>query len=542
MMLTNAASSVAARLAARSSLRPHAWKTTIIIASRGMGMRVREEIEELPPNFSMDAISPPPHGLGDPYPEPDEPMAYRRGPVTSAHAVDVTRGKLSAVDSAAFGPGGSIVHGRYGNVEGSSTVPLEYLALLRPASEGAAALREISEDASSSSSGGGGGGVGGESSSTGTVLVYGASRPAGMAAVQLATAGGHAVVAVVDGGHSGEDEMVDVVKGLTSEPGTAVAEEYALCKANFRDLVSRTVSGEEYTEFDFDVNQYQFLSDFKKNLLDYVEYYPSDLPAAVDAEAMKFVGKEKDRANFKTNMTAYLSQFQRGADPIDPAVLDANFTVDQYCLFKKKFGIQTTAVISGGDDLGTDTNNFAPADIVRKMCYSPEATSGMRDPDAGEHYPFEFSTRAGPPPLAPTLKGGPILGAIVEVTPDLSTACEAVAAAKTLRAKAEALQFLTESQKNAYAAASSVVSIAKKAGAAVRTVGGSLPGLVEIKKPKEEDIRKALSGMEIADDGSSKLNYFIQVYRAGDWPVYEDYAIHRAKEPLSGPRQIVVTK
>lgn len=538
-MLTIAASSVAARLAARSSLRPAAGKI-IIPSSRGMGMRVREEIEELPSNFSMDAITPPPHGFGDPYPEPDdEPMAYRRKPVTSAHAVDVTKGSISAVDSAAFGPGGSIAHGRYGEVDASiaSTVPLEYLALLRPASEGAAALREIYEDAASSSRGGGG-----ESSSSGTVLVYGASRPAGMAAVQLATSGGHAVVAVVDGGHSGEDEMVDVVKGLTSEPGTAVAEEYALCKANFRDLVSRTVSGEDYTEFDFDVNQYQFLSDFKKNLLDYVEYYPSDLPAAVDAEAMKFVGKEKDRANFKTNMTTYLSQFQRGADPIDPAVLDANFTVDQYCLFKKKFGIQTTAVISGGDDLGTDTNNFAPADIVRKMCYSPEATSGMRDPDAGEHYPFEFSTRAGPPPLAPTLKGGPILGAIVEVTPDLSTACEAVAAAKTLRAKAEALQFLTESQKNAYAAASSVVSIAKKAGAAVRTVGGSLPGLVEIKKPKEEDIRKALSGMEIADDGSSKLNYFIQVYRAGDWPVYEDYAIHRAKEPLSGPRQIVVTK
>lgn len=166
----------------------------------------------------------------------------------------------------------------------------------------------------------------------------------------------------------------------------------------------------------------------------------------------------------------------------------------------------------------------------------------MRDTEAGEYYPFEFSTRAGPPPLAPTPKGGPILGAVIEVTPDLSTACQAVASGKTLRAKAEALQFLTESQKNAYAAASSVVSIAKKAGAPVRTVGGSLPGLVEIKKPTEGDIRKALDGMEIGDDGSSKLNYFIQVYRAGDWPVYEDYAIHRAKEPLSGPRQIVVTK
>ena len=534
MLFTLAASSLSARLAARSSLRP---------AARGMGMQVREVIEELPPNFSMDAIAPPPHGLGDPYDPPVDPMAYRRKPVTSAHAIDLTAsgggGKISAVDSAAFGPGGVVVHGRYGAVEpgAASTVPLEYLALLRPASEGAAALREITEASSSAAAGAGGGSPGG------TVLVYGATRPAGMAAVQLATAEGRAVVAVVDGGHSGDDDMVDAIKGLTSEPGTAVSEEYALVKANFRDLVTRTAEGEDHTSFDFDVNQYQFLSDFKRNLLDYVEYYPSDLPAAVDAEAMKFVGKEKDRANFKTNMTAYLSQFQPGADPIDPAVLDANFTVDQYCLFKKKFGIQTTAVISGGDDLGTDTDNFAPADIVRRMCYSPEETSGLRDTDSEDgYYPFEFSTRAGPPPLAPALKGGPVLGAIVEVTPDLSAACEAVAAAGTLRAKAEALQFLTESQKNAYAAASSVVSIAKKAGGTVRTVGGSLPGLVEIKKPKEGDIRKALSGMEIGDDGSSKLNYFIQVYRAGDWPVYEDYAIHRAKEPLSGPRQIVVTK
>jgi hypothetical protein len=531
MMFTLAASSLSARLAARSSLRP------AVAATRGMGMRVRETNEELPPNFSMDAIAPPPHGFGDPYDAPDDPMAYRRKPVTSAHAIDLTAamGKISAVDSAAFGPGGAVVHGRYGAVEpgAASTVPLEYLALLRPASEGAAALREISEASAKA----------GDASSGGTVLVYGATRPAGMAAVQLATAEGLAVVAVVDGGHSGHDDMVDAIKGLTSEPGTAVSEEYALVKANFRDLVTRTSVGEDHTSFDFDVNQYQFLSDFKRNLLDYVEYYPSDLPAAVDAESMKFVGKEKDRANFKTNMTAYLSQFQPGADPIDPAVLDANFTVDQYCLFKKKFGIQTTAVISGGDDLGTDTDNFAPADIVRRMCYSPEETSGMRDTDSeDEYYPFEFSTRAGPPPLAPALKGGPVLGAIVEVTPDLSAACEAVAAAGTLRAKAEALQFLTEAQKNAYAAASSVISIATKAGGTVRTVGGSLPGLVEIKKPKEGDIRKALSGMEIGDDGSSKLNYFIQVYRAGDWPVYEDYAIHRAKEPLSGPRQIVVTK
>ena len=117
-----------------------------------------------------------------------------------------------------------------------------------------------------------------------------------------------------------------------------------------------------------------------------------------------------------------------------------------------------------------------------------------------------------------------------------------MAAAKTLREKAEALQFLTEPQKTAYGAASSVIGLATKAGAAVRTVGGSLPGLDAIEKPSESDIKTALAGMELGDDGTSKLNYFIQVYRASDYPIYEDYAIHRAKEPLSGPRQIVVTK
>lgn len=199
-----------------------------------------------------------------------------------------------------------------------------------------------------------------------------------------------------------------------------------------------------------------------------------------------------------------------------------------------------TAVISGGDDLGTDTDKFAPAEIVRNMCASPEKAPATEKMD-GDH-PFEFSIKSGPTPLAPTLKGGPITGAIIEVNPDLLAACEAVDAGKTLRAKAEALQFLPEAQKNAFAAASSIVALAKNANATIRTVGGSLPGLTEIQKPSDADVTTALKGMEIGDDGTSKLNYFIQVYRAGDWPVYEDYAIFRAKEPLSGPRQIVVTK
>ena len=47
-----------------------------------------------------------------------------------------------------------------------------------------------------------------------------------------------------------------------------------------------------------------------------MEAYPSDLPAAVDAEQLKFVGKEKDRANFRLNMDAHSSQFAPG--PISP--------------------------------------------------------------------------------------------------------------------------------------------------------------------------------------------------------------------------------
>lgn len=61
-------------------------------------------------------------------------------------------------------------------------------------------------------------------------------------------------------------------------------------------------------------------------------------------------------------------------------------------------------------------------------------------------------------------------------------------------------------------------------------------------EPTAADVNEALSAMELKEDGSSRLNYFLQVYRASDYPVYADYAVHRAQEELSGPRQIVVTK
>ena len=76
------------------------------------------------------------------------------------------------------------------------------------------------------------------------------------------------------------------------------------------------------------------------------------------------------------------------------------------------------------------------------------------------------------PDLTLSPGGGPVVGAVIEVTPNLLTACEAMAAAKTLQGKAEALQFLTESQKGAYGAAASIVAVARRAGGTVRTIGG----------------------------------------------------------------------
>lgn len=444
-------------------------------------------------------------------------MALKRKPVTAAYTVDVGKSKLSGKDSAAFAKSG-VEHGTLGSVKSDPSVPLEYLALLRPASEGAAALREMKI-------------------SGGTVLIYGASRPAGMTATQLAAAKGCAVAAVIDGQHSGNEQMVDVVKGLTGEPGFAVAEEYALCKANFRDLVQRTAEGEDTAKEGFDSGR--FLSDFKTNLLDYVEYYPDDLPAAVDSEQLRFVGKEKDRANFKVNMEAYLSQYAPGAAPIDEARLDALFTVEQYEAFKKKFGVQTTAVISGGDGK-SDIDRFAPAEIVSNMIASPESVPDT-DNNSEDSYPFEFSVSSPSPSITTQLKGGPISGLIIEVTPELSAAAEALAKVKTLRQKAEALQFLTEGQRNAHAAACSLVSLAKASKAPIRTVSGSLPGLDSV-APNEMDVQTALDGMAMNEEGDSILNYFIQVYRAGDFEAYEHYGILRASEPCAGPRQIVVTK
>lgn len=405
--------------------------------SRALSMkRGGRNTEPIPPGHTIDAVKPPPLFSTAPSMPTLDPMAHVRQPVTSAHMI--VDHVVSARDSVAIAPSGSIVHGRYGDLGVQDGIPLEYLALLRPAAEAAAATAHLGHK--------------------GTLLVFGATQPAGLAAVQLWK--GPAVCAVVGGEHSGEDDMMAIVKGLTKEPGFAVAEEYALLKKNFADMVSATVNAETMEPADPET----YLADFKKNLLDYSVAYPDTRPAAVSASHLEFKNKkDKDREHFRDNMDPYLAQFPAGSPPMDPAKVDAYFNAEQYAIFKTKFSTQTTAVITG-DDVG----DFSPAQIVSSMIQRPE--QGSPSPDGP--IPFEFSLSANTLDI-PCTPAGPVAGAIIAVTPDLEVAAKALHAANTKREKAEALQFLTFAQRNAFAAASSVVAQAK--GAPVLVVGGTCP-------------------------------------------------------------------
>lgn len=412
-------------------------------------MKPREDFlldEPAPPPHSLDAVKPPKYWEAPPV-APSDPMAYVRSPVSSAHMID--DGKLSARDSVALSSSGAVVHGRYGELGVIQDVPLEYLALLRPAAEGAAALRSL------------------PASDPGTLIVYGASQASGLAVVQLAAAAGHAVVAVVDGSHSGNEEIVDAVKGLAVEPGCAVAEEYALCKKNFEELVGATTSGEVILSADPGA----YLVDFKANMMEYAKAYPESRPAAVSQSHLDFYGKDKDRENFQENMTAYLQQYPAGSPPIDPAGLEANFTQEKYSLFKSKFNDQTAAVITG-DDVG----EFNPAEVVSSMIHS-KASGNQSDEDPIQ-YQFSLSKNDSE---TETIGGGPVIGAVIVFTPELERAAVAVAeAGPTKRAKAEALQCLSASERNAFSAATAVAGEAAKRGAAVRLIGG--------KKKKAEEV------------------------------------------------------
>ena len=370
-------------------------------------------------------------------------------PVTSAHAIDLSKEAVSTLDSAAIDPStGTIVHGRYGELDEDATlgVPLEYLALLRMAAEGAAGLSRMN--------------------SAGTVLVYGASQANGFAALQMATKT-HAVVGVVDGQHSGNEDMVEYVKSMVPEPGTAVGQEYAIAKKNFSDLVEGISAGDEQLST---YSATECLEEFKANLREYSEAYPDTMPAAVNPSKIKFLGMEKDKDQFRANMDTYLSQYQPGSPPLSQDQLETSFSTDSYEAFRHKFWEQTTSVVSGDE-----SHFFSPPHIVQDLMKDPEQNN-KNDSEQHRRTPFFFSPLAATelyPAGTEPRAGGPIAGAVVSVTPDLRAAASAVEGATTLRETAEALASLKDSERDAYAAATSVVARALAAGAPVVAIGGT---------------------------------------------------------------------
>lgn len=406
------------------------------------------------PTFDSEADSKDPTGkepgdhlVGEAKIKFDQFMAHRK-PISSAHCIDVEKGDISTKDSVAINASGAVVHGRYGELgPAAEAIPLEYLALLRPAAEGAAAVRTLS---------------GGKQ---GTMLVFGATEANGLAAAQIASAAGHAVVAVVGGEHSAQTQMMECVKGLVNEPGTAVPDVYALVKKNFLDLVESIASGDEGIQ---NTKAEEYVEEFKELVLEYAEAFPESMPAAVDPEILEFKGLDKDRQFFKENMEAYLAQYPPGSPPINKAQLDALFTKEQYEIFRKKFWDQTSGVISG-DDL----TYFSAPHLVKEQLEEPGKLKSFTSKDAGAYFPYSFSVmNQAFPEGSATPAGGPVLGAVIAVTPPLEKAAKAIAAAKTLRQKGEALQFLTSFERSAFGAAASVAAVARKHGAPVYAMGG----------------------------------------------------------------------
>lgn len=479
------------------------------------------------PNYTLDSVKAP-EILSEAPPEELDPLAFRK-PVTSASAIDLVSKppKLSPTDSVSLTSSGTLKHGRYGVIdkEIARNIPMEYFTMLHPSTQAAAALRTLG------------------ASSGGTVLIYGASQPAGIAATQLASnLYGAAVVAVVDSQHGGDDDLVDTIKGIAKYPGTAVAENYVTLKANFRNLVRDTVNGTAGAE-NYSVDD-DFLPDFKQNLMDYCKMFPSG-KAAVDPSDYNFSGKESDRQYFKDNMEAYLDQFAQGAPEIRQGELEAAWNKNQYAVFKGKFGTQVTELIT--DDVVMSNPDFDPPYVVKEMLASPEDideyTLSQKPVDSAEYFPYEFNVlHNSKGDYVQTTSANPLLGAIIVPTPTLVRATEAVAKAKTLREKAEALQFLTMTERTAFDAATHIISLAHAAGKEVLVVGDySLPNLKSVQVDKS-DVQTALSAMEVDEEGNSKLNFFMHIYRASDFPIYESYAIHKASQPLAGARQIVVMK
>ena len=336
---------------------------------------------------------------------------------TAAHAIDVDAAALSHLDSVMLEPtSGDIVHGRYGTLAAEAVVgvPLEYLALLRMAAEGAAGVAKLvtrnHRRPNGSRSDGGGG----------TVLVYGASQANGLAAVQMAAAAPQigAVVGIVDGQHSCHEDLIEYVKGVIPEPGTAVGQEYALVKQNFRELVDSIASGEEGLATATTAED--CLADFQTNLFQYADVYPDTRPAAVDANELKFLGMEKDKEQFSANMDAYLSQYPPGSPPMDAQQVHGSFSTESYAAFRHQFWEQTTRVISGDE-----SHVFSPPHLVQELMKRPPSSAEPVASSSSTSIPFAFDSSRRQQPVYPTgteaTPGGPVLGAIIAVTPELQT-------------------------------------------------------------------------------------------------------------------------
>ncbi|KAL7562095.1 hypothetical protein ACA910_019844 [Epithemia clementina (nom. ined.)] len=441
-------------------------------------------------------------------------------PVTSAHMVQGN--EVSTLDSAVLNPdNGSVIHGRYGVLPepAASSIPLEYLALLRPAAEGAAAFRALTEASRGKK---------------GTVLVYGASEVNGLSCCQMANKAGHAVIAVVASNHSGNEDMMFSVKHLLDEPGTAIPQEVSVVKSIFRDLVQGIVTGHEgYADLDPE----GFLKEFKTHLQQYSEYYPNTRPGAVQDDVLQFKPEymEKDREQWDANISTYVKEnYPPGAPPVDLAKLNAFFTPQQYEIFRQKFWHQNGLVVAG-----VDVKEMNPPDVVQEQIRTPEDPAKALVNASGFPYAFSLFHQESHPPHTAVKPGGPIVGAVLCVTPELQSAATAVASAPTKRAKAEALKFLSKSERHVYLSACSIVQQA--AGAPVWVIGGDLPGFQTL-AVTEADVQHALSSMDIDEQGQTILNFYIQSYRANDFPFYADYAVFRKNEPMTGPREYIVLK
>jgi len=514
----------------RSKISSNSNNNLTLNISRCLGMERKVVPNDGPkhPNYNINSIKPPKNYYEYHYKEggdgPPDPMAIDKKDATSAYIVDVGNQKLCASGSARVDEKGSVVHGKYGalNEDTVSNVPLEYLPLLGAGADGTAAVREILANA--------------KGGTDGTMIVFGANEASGLAALQLGTDAGLTVVGVVGSGHSGNDELLEIIKDFTNEPGFVVPEEYALVKKNFQDLVMQTVSGEEIDGVQPSVDD--FVKDFQEQVVDYAAMFPAGRPA-IPARRLEFQGKDKDRKYFDENWEAYYEDYQPGSPPFTSTELQANFTKNTYALFKYKFAQQGEKVMASDPDV----TNFYPANEVKNLCNTSPQSHVVPDttPDAnGKHYYFNVM-KPHATPNKPTSR--PILGTIIVSTPSLLTACTALAKTKSLREKAEALQFLTDGERNAYAAASSCVALAKKQNAPIYVIGSApLPGLPKPLEPTSADVNNALDALQMDDMGNTKLKFLVQVYRAIDFPIYEQYAIHRASEVCSGPRQIVVLK